>query len=149
MRLYLDLCCLKRPFDLQAEPLIRLQTEAVLSLLALPQQTVEFVRSQAQALENSLDPIQARRDAVALWIAEAPAIAPESGVISQRTTDLMMRGMKSFDAFHVASAELAGATVFLTVDLPLLRLAARLSEDLRVRITDPIQFIEELSQWKQ
>ena len=30
MRDYLDLCCLKRPFDLQEQPVIRLQTEAVL-----------------------------------------------------------------------------------------------------------------------
>ena len=34
MRLYLDICCLKRPFDDQAQPRIRIETEAVLGLLA-------------------------------------------------------------------------------------------------------------------
>jgi len=31
MRVYLDLCCLKRPFDSQAHPVVRLETEAVLA----------------------------------------------------------------------------------------------------------------------
>jgi hypothetical protein len=34
MRLYLDICCLKRPFDDQAQPRVRIETEAVLGLLA-------------------------------------------------------------------------------------------------------------------
>ena len=34
MLLYLDICCLKRPFDDQAQPRVRLETEAVLGLLA-------------------------------------------------------------------------------------------------------------------
>ena len=71
VRLYLDLCCLKRPFDLQEEPLIRLQTEAVLSILALPTGTVELLQSPALALENSLNPNQPRREAVGLLLSEA------------------------------------------------------------------------------
>jgi hypothetical protein len=33
------------------------------------------------------------------------------------------------------------------VDLPLLRLAARVSGELHVPVTDPVHFIEEISQW--
>jgi hypothetical protein len=35
MVLYLDVCCLKRPFDDQAQPRIRIETEAVLGLPAV------------------------------------------------------------------------------------------------------------------
>jgi hypothetical protein len=49
-----DFWFLRRPFDLQEQPLIRLQTEAVISLLALLSEKRDLVRSQAQALENSL-----------------------------------------------------------------------------------------------
>lgn len=57
-------------------------------------------------------------------------------------------GFKSFDAVHLASAELSGTDAFLTVDLQLLRLAARIGDELHVSVTDPVHFIEEISQWK-
>ena len=148
MRVYLDLCCLKRPFDLQEQPIIRLQTEAVLSILALPSDTVELLQSPALLLENSLNPNQARREAVAFWLSEAVATAPNESDLSVRINELVAKGFKSFDAFHLASAELSGATAFLTVDLPLLRLAARVSGELRVPVTDPVHFIQEIAKWK-
>ncbi|HTG37017.1 MAG TPA: PIN domain-containing protein [Thermoanaerobaculia bacterium] len=148
MRVYLDLCCLKRPFDLQEQPLIRLQTEAVLSILALPSDTVELLQSEALVLENSLNPNQARREAVALWLSEAAVISLDESDLSSRINELIAKGFKSFDAFHLASAELSGVAVFLTVDRQFLSLAARMSGELRVRVTDPVHFIEEISQWK-
>ena len=148
MRVYLDLCCLKRPFDLQEQPIVRLQTEAVLSLLTLPPDTVELVQSPALVLENSLNPNQARREAVDLWLSEAVAITPNESALSARIDELIARGFKSFDAFHLASAELTGVDVFITVDLPLLRLATKMSGELSIPVTDPVHFIEEISQWK-
>jgi hypothetical protein len=148
VRVYLDLCCLKRPFDLQEQPIVRLQTEAVLSILALPPGTVELVQSPALLLENSLNPNQARREAVALWLSAAVGITVDETDLSTRIDELLAKGFKSFDAFHLASAELSSAAVFLTVDLPLLRLASRVAGELRVPVTDPVHFIEEMSQWK-
>ncbi|HEX3557282.1 MAG TPA: hypothetical protein VIA62_28985 [Thermoanaerobaculia bacterium] len=106
-----------------------------------------MIRSSAQMLENSLNPMQIRREAVALWLAQAPIATLSDEDLSRRTADLIAIGFKSFDAFHLASAELLGADVFLTVDLPLLKRAARLSEKLYVRVADPVSFLEELAQW--
>jgi hypothetical protein len=148
VRVYLDLCCLKRPFDFQEQAIVRLQTEAVLSILTLPPGTVELIQSPALILENSLNPNQTRREAVALWLSEAVSITPSESDLSVRIGELIGKGFKSFDAFHLASAELSGVDVFLTVDLPLLRLAARVSGELSILITDPVHFIEDISQWK-
>jgi hypothetical protein len=147
VRIYLDLCCLKRPFDSQEQSLVRLQTEAVIDILALPAETAELIRAQAQILENSLNPVQARRDAVALWLAQVPVATLSDKDLTRRTADLMAFGFKNFDAFHLASAELSRADVFLTVDLPLLKLAARLTEKLHLRVADPVRLLEELSEW--
>lgn len=89
MRIYLDLCCLKRPFDAQDQPLIRLQTEALVSILALPEEVAEFIRSPAQALENSFNPVQARRDAVDLWLAQVPVHPVSDEVAAARIADLL------------------------------------------------------------
>jgi len=67
--------------------------------------------------------------------------------VTQRTANLVAIGFKAFDAFHLASAELAGAVVFLTVDVTLLKLALRESAELRVRVADPVRFLEETTQW--
>ena len=147
MRVYLDLCCLKRPFDLQDQPLVRLQTEAVLSILALPAGTVDLIRSPAQRLENSLNPVQSRRDSVDLWLAQGSVAELPEAALERRTAELLGSGFKNFDAFHVASAELARATAFVTVDIRLLQVAARHAQ-LAVRVVDPVQCLEELTQWK-
>jgi len=147
VRIYLDLCCLKRPFDAQDQSLVRLQTDAVLSILALPGKTAALIRASAQVLENSLNPVQARREAVASWLAQAPVAQLSDEDLSPRIANLIAFGFKSFDAFHLASAELSEADVFLTVDFPLLKLATRLSEKLHVRVADPVSLLEELSQW--
>jgi hypothetical protein len=68
--------------------------------------------------------------------------------LSGRIDELIAKGFKSFDAFHLASAELSGAASFLTVDIQLLKLASRVSGELRIPVTDPVHFIEEISQWK-
>ncbi len=119
----------------------------MISILALPREVVEFIRSPAQALENSFNPVQARREAVDLWLAPVSAPRFSDEVMSARVARLIEMGFKSFDALHLASAELFGADVFLTVDLPLLRLANRLSAQIRVRVADPVSFLEEFSQW--
>ena len=53
MRVYLDLCCLKRPFDRQEHPVVRLETEAILALLGAPADRVILLRSAVHALESS------------------------------------------------------------------------------------------------
>ncbi|MBK8598885.1 MAG: PIN domain-containing protein [Holophagales bacterium] len=147
MRVYLDLCCLKRPFDLQDQPIVRLQTEAVLSILALPSSRIDLVRCPAHLLENSLNPVAARRDAVSLWLSNGPITRPPEAGLSARIATLVPMGFRSFDAFHLASAELSGAVVFVTVDLRLLKIAGRFSGQLSARVTDPLRLVEEIVEW--
>lgn len=82
-----------------------------------------------------------------LWLAQVPMASFSDEVVSARIADLLALGFKSFDAFHLASAEISGADVFLTVDRPLLTLATRHSVRLHVRVIDPVSFLEEISPW--
>lgn len=68
MLIYLDMCCLKRPFDDQSQPRIRLETEAVLGLLGMEPDRVQFVRSAALVLENDLNPVRERASQVGEWL---------------------------------------------------------------------------------
>jgi len=90
--LYLDICCLKRPFDDQAQLRVRLEAEAVLGLLAEDPSRVTFVRSAAHDLENDQSPLAWRAERVRDWLAERTLVKPEAGPLQARTADLISRG---------------------------------------------------------
>lgn len=120
MRVYLDLCCLKRPFDSQSQPLVRLETEAVLAILGLADHRVVLLRSAVHVLENSFNTVKARRDAVSAWLSQTELEPLSVRDLAPRSEELMALGLGRFDAFHVAAAEFSSAAVFATVDYPLL-----------------------------
>src|SRR5437763_487980 len=116
MRVYLDLCCLKRPFDDQSQPRIHLESEAVLALLGAPAEKVEFLRAAALDLENEQNPLVQRAARVQSWLRELPFLDAPAASLATRTTELIDLGFKSFDALHVASAELLVADALSTCD---------------------------------
>jgi hypothetical protein len=144
MLLYLDLCCLKRPFDDQSQPRIRLESEAVLGLLALESSELRFVRSPALMLENSQNPIQERALRVGEWLSAQPPAAADLPALQQRTMELMKLGLKNFDALHIASAEQARADVMGSCDDQLLGAARRNSDRINVRIADIVELAREI-----
>lgn len=60
-----------------------------------------------------------------------------------RALELEQRGFVGIDALHLACAESAGADVFLTTDDRLLRLAARHTNFLRVRVANPLAWMQD------
>ena len=143
MKVYVDICCLKRPFDDQSQPRIRVEAEAVLALLSATDR-LAFVRASAHDLENRQYPVISRAERVQAWLDGLPAADLDDGQVEARTGDLIELGFRSFDAFHLASAEGSGADVFVTTDDRLLATARRRDESLGVRVTDPVSLVEEV-----
>jgi hypothetical protein len=145
MLIYLDMCCLKRPFDDQSQPRIRLESEALLSLLALESEEVQFARSTALLLENSLNPIAERAAKVETWLKSRPLWhPPDAAALQAKTGVLMALGLKNFDALHMASADIAAATHFVTCDDRLLTIAKRNQMHIRPRVCALIECGQEL-----
>lgn len=66
---YLDVCCLKRPFDDQRSTRVQLETAAVAALIDRAERgEILLVRSPAHVLENERNPREDRRLATALWL---------------------------------------------------------------------------------
>ena len=64
----------------------------------------------------------------------------------ERAKALTQLGVSAMDALHLACAESGGADIFLTTDDRLLRQTKRLSAQLRVRVANPLTWIEEISE---
>jgi predicted nucleic acid-binding protein len=144
MRAYLDLCCLKRPFDDQSQPRIHLESEAVLALLGAVADKIELLRSPALELENDRNPVAQRAAKVRLWLEALPTTEISDASLAARIAELMALGFKNFDALHLASAEALGADVLCTCDDRFLVVAGRESSRLKVRVLNPIDLVREV-----
>jgi hypothetical protein len=144
MQVYLDMCCLKRPFDDQSQPRVHLESEAVLALLEVPPERVKFIRAPAHDLENDRNPLPLRADRVRQWLETVQLVDLPDGQLAARTAELIGLGFKKLDALHLASAELAQADVFATCDDRLLAAARRHASVLRVRVMNPLDLAAEV-----
>lgn len=141
-KLYLDVCCLNRPFDDWGQPRIRLEAEAVIAILDRCQ-TGDWlmIASTALASEIAQTPEAIRRQQVMDLLAAAKidiAITPEH---IKRGSDLQKLGFKPFDALHLACAEAAKVDAFITTDDRLLRRAITHAAQLNVDVQNPLTWI--------
>ena len=144
MRVYLDVCCLNRPFDDQSQDRIRLESEAVklvFDLIAKGRYT--WVSSEAVEFELSRHPNEERRTSLQVLIAQANERLTLDRDATARASVLQSARILPMDAVHLALAERNGCGVFLTTDDTLLHRAARLGKELQLRVANPVQWITE------
>jgi hypothetical protein len=144
MLVYMDICCLKRPFDDQSQPRIHLETEAVLALLDAAGQETQLLHAAAQDLENDQNPLPSRAARVRQQLETIPLTDLADDLLQARTAELMALGFKNFDAFHLASAEQGRVEALVTCDARLLATAKRHAASLNVRVVSPIDLVGEL-----
>ena len=141
LKIYLDVCCLNRPFDDQSQPRIHLESEAILWVLRQVETGVyALIGSEALELENSRNSNPQRRNRVTEILARVSGRIRLTASLRRRADFLVGLGFKAMDALHVVSAEQAEADAFISCDDKLLRAAMRSEDVLRVRVVDPIHF---------
>jgi predicted nucleic acid-binding protein len=145
VRIYLDVSCLNRPFDDQGQARIRLEAEAVAVILAACDRgNWEHVSSQMADIEIDAMPDTDRRARVRLLLPGNTATLKLTPAVLARGADLEKLGFKSADAVHVAAAEALGADVCLSCDDRMCRTARRRRASLRVRVENPLTWLEEV-----
>jgi predicted nucleic acid-binding protein len=144
-RIYLDTCCLNRPFDDQTQDRIRLETEALLTIVErLERGEWTWVSSDLVDIEIGRIADHELRERVQLF---APSVAYAVLIeepIRERGRELEGLGFRAADALHLACAEAGEADVFLTTDDQVLRRATRMSSHLHVLVENPLRWIAEV-----
>ncbi len=143
-KIYLDTCCLNRPFDDQTQTRIRLEAEAVLAILAqIENGEWDWVGSNVLEDEVEQIPDTQKLSRVSLFLdfVEKGISIGEKEV--ERAKNLEKKGFQLFDALHIACAESAKVDIFLSTDDRLLKLAKRLSNYLEVRVENPLIWVTE------
>ena len=143
MKIYLDNCCYNRPFDDQSQMKIHLETQAKLYVQRQIRDGVyDLVWSYILDYENGKNPYEEKRFAIAPWKAIAAfCVVEETEEILLCAESLASKGIKTYDALHIACAIAAQCEYYLTTDKKLLH-----TQVPEIKIIDPIDFVMEMEE---
>jgi predicted nucleic acid-binding protein len=138
MKIYLDTSVYNRPFDDQSQPRIWLETLAFAVILQMIEAgTVELVVSAVLDYENSRNPIALRRGWVDRCLKLSKRYQRVEETIRQRAETLENSGFKGLDALHLACAESADCSYFITSDDRVIR---RFQSGV-LQVCNPVDFV--------
>jgi predicted nucleic acid-binding protein len=144
VNIYLDVCCLSRPFDDHSHDRVRIESEAVLTIMQRSRQERRWrlVGSEAVAVEISKIPDDDKKQKVSILSSMLQPVIAVTDAVEKRACALESFGFKPYDALHIACAEHAKADVLLTTDDHLLRTAIK-TRALKVRLENPVVWLME------
>ena len=145
MRIHLDVCCLNRPFDDQAQDRIHLESEAILTIMKyIESGKLDLVNSDAIGYEINKIPDLEKKTKVLLLISKANIYIKLDATFLSRAKEIQKFGIKIYDALHVASAEKGKADIFLTTDDNLLTKLKKYSDKVNIKTDNPLVWIREV-----
>lgn len=142
--IYLDVCCLNRPFDDLTQERIRLESEAVLLIIErCLSGSLNLLGSEALDFEIGKIVDLDRRQRILSLASLATSRIVISEDIAIRAREFQDYGFQPMDSLHLGCAEAGNADIFLTTDDRLLRRAIRNKDSLRVTAANPVLWLME------
>jgi predicted nucleic acid-binding protein len=145
MKIYLDVCCLNRPFDDSTQDRIRLESEAILTILErCLQGNWSLVISEITEAEIDRIPNNDRKQKVRSLLLIHREYRMVDTSIEKRAKEIQKLTVKAYDALHIACAEKSKVDIFLTTDDSLLNKVLRNRHTLKVRLENPLRWLTEV-----
>jgi len=144
-KVYLDTCCLNRPFDDQTQERIRLESESVLAIVSrIEKGEWDWIGSEVLMDEIEQTPDTQKLSRARLLSGFIKQLVDVGEKEVKRAMELQKEGFQVFDALHLACAESAQVDVFLSTDDRLLKLARRAAKRLKIRVMNPLVWVDEV-----
>ena len=148
MILYLDTCSLQRPLDDRSQVRIRLEAEAVLSVIDLVEAgTLDLLSSDVLIYETEQNPHPTRKEFVWEVLSSASSHVEYTDGVEKRAQKLNQEGIDTLDSMHLASAEQGDADVFCTCDDSFLTKAKREVSG-ETQVVSPLTLVEDIEGWQ-
>ena len=144
IKLYLDVCCLCRPFDDQDQSIIRQESDSVQEILAMSGTSIILVGSEMIDEEIFRIGHEQKRELVIGTTQLMQEYIQIDETIKQRTMILRSYGLHAADAIHIACAEKAQAT-FITTDRQILQTTEKNKNLLHCSVFHPTIWLMENS----
>jgi len=144
VKVYLDVCCLCRPFDDQKMHRIHLEAEAIKEILVRCTQDWTLVVSDAVSFEISRIHDKPRMVKARNLVDLAKEHVAITKSISRRYHEFVELGLDPADALHLACAESAGA-VLLTTDDAIIKIIKRHAHQITIEVKNPVEWLMEVN----
>jgi predicted nucleic acid-binding protein len=144
-KIYMDVCCLNRPFDNQSQVRVHLESEAIL-------QIIQFSKNgklnwfNSDVIEFEIDNIEnedKKEKVLTLLELSTSKIELNDGIIN-KSKDIQKLGLRPLDALHVAVAIFIQVDVFLTTDDKLEKIGKKNKSILGIDIDNPLNWIKNI-----
>ncbi len=117
MKIYLDVCCLCRPFDDQTQDRIRMESNAVLTIIENCRSGKwDLIGSNIIDFEISKIPDEDKKEKVNILVSIVNSKITVNAVVEKRSIELEKLNFYSYDALHIACAEHMNSDILLTTD---------------------------------
>ncbi len=143
MRIYMDVCCLNRPFDDQTKAKILIESDAVLAILSKCS-SGEWILLSSDILDAEINKAPdgwKKRKVLELYNIAIEKIELNDSII-KKAIAIENNGLKPYDSLHIATAEYSKADVFLSTDKILLKKAEHIKIDLKT--ANPLNWFMEV-----
>ena len=145
MKIYLDVCCLCRPFDDQTQDRIRLESNAILAIIEnCKNGKWDLIGSNIIDFEISKIPDEDKKEKVNILLSIVNSKIKVNAAIEKRSIELEKLNFYSYDALHIACAEYINADILLTTDDYLLKKAKQNISAVKVKIENPVIWLMEI-----
>lgn len=142
MKLYLDVCCLCRPFDHHQNHKIFLESEAVHTILNLCKFEYTLVSSQVTIDEIQKISNPEKRTLVLNLLSITGEYVILTDEIVLRAQKFYEAGLRTHDALHLASAESVDA-IFITSDDKIIRIIRNNPNLTQTKVNNPVIWLME------
>ena len=143
-KIYLDACCLNRPFDDQTQDRIRMEAESVIIILKNARiGKIKLIGSDILKLEIDKTPNPIRKSQLLSLLNYHSKFISVDDIVKTRSSKLVEIGLSAFDAYHIACAEKDKIDAFLTTDDKIIKLYSRNTELINIKIINPILWLQE------
>jgi predicted nucleic acid-binding protein len=150
MRIYLDACCVNRPYDDQKQDRIRLQAEAILLIMQhCRKHEWEWIGSEVLNFEIQQMSNLEKKNRIELLLSSIFHVVPLKDVERKRGKELEALGFQAFDALHIACAESGKADILLTTDVKFLKKSSKCAHKLKTSVKDPVSWLMEVMEVKK
>ncbi len=141
-KIYLDVCCLNRPFDDWTQERIRLEGEAILSIMErIRAKKWQLVTSEAITVELEKMRNLEKLENILKLLEFATITINIDEEVDFRSQQLENLGFSLYDSFHIVCAEVAQVDILLSTDDRLLKNALRHQGVLKIAVDNPVTWL--------
>ena len=145
MRIYLDVCCLNRPYDDQGQDRIHLEAEAIITILKhIESKEWSWISSGVVNYEISQTSDEERKARLRSLVRWSSVFVKVDKCAYIRAKEIQQLGIKTYDALHIACAEQGKADVFLSTDDRLIRAAKRSMGTINIEVENPLLWLQKV-----